>query len=181
MILDEGWRHEDFSGRRVGVIGPGSEVACVVPTTLRTAERVTVFLDEPDWLLPGGSAPVRGALGALSRVPALDAVLTRPVARLHLRRHVGDPWTRRLLTPHRFSQRRPGPDLAFYDALADPRCRFVAWPVYAMAPQGVRTAEGIEHRVDVVVLTPGARVRADLTPASIAEAAPTAEIQESTP
>ncbi|GAA4111379.1 hypothetical protein GCM10022215_07120 [Nocardioides fonticola] len=183
MILDDAWRREDFSGRRVAVVGPGREVACVVPAALRSAERVTVFLDEPDWLLPAGPAPVRGALGALGRVPALDAVLTRPVARLQLRRHVDDAWTRRLLTPHRFSHRRPGVDLAFYDALADPRCRFIAWPVYAMAPQGVRTAEGIEHRVDVVVLTPAARIRAELRePATAAStagtAAPVADTQE---
>lgn len=183
MILDDAWRLEDFSGRRVAVVGPGREVACAVPTVLRTAERVTVFLDEPDWLLPSGPAPVRGTLGVLGSVRALDGVVTRPLARLQLRRHVADPWTRRLLTPHRFSDRRPGRDLAFYDALADPSCRFVAWPVYAMAPQGVRTAEGIEHRCDVIVLMPGARIRAELVDpdAPRPPSARAAETQESTP
>lgn len=170
LVLEDAWRRLDLSGRRVAVIGPGREAALVAPTVLRSASAVKVFQEEPDWLLPAPEGVVGSAVGAtlgrLGRAPALDRVLTRPVARLHLRRHVADPWVRRLLTPNRHAERRPGADVAFLDALADPRCTLVAWPVYALVPQGVRTAEGIEHRVDVVVLTPGSRMRASLDTAA---------------
>ncbi|WP_370246750.1 hypothetical protein [Nocardioides sp.] len=152
VITDGTWLMREFTGRRVGVVGPGGEVAPVVDHALASAGSVVAFCDHPDWLVPFGGDRVPGPLG-------------RRLAARRLRRRVDDPWVRRLLTPHqRFGARRPVVAPAFYTALGE-RCRLVAWPVYAIMdrgedhPLGVRTAEGIEHRVDVLVITAGAAVR----------------------
>ncbi|MEC3977441.1 FAD-dependent oxidoreductase [Amycolatopsis sp. H20-H5] len=132
------WRGRDFSGQRVAVIASARETVDIVPELVRTALFVKVFQDRPGWVLP---RPVP-ALGPLRQV----------AARLHLRLGVSDDWTRRLLTPHpRFGSPHFMVSEDFYAALERPDCKLIAWPIYAITPDGVRTAEGIEHRVDCIV------------------------------
>ncbi|MFJ8916983.1 FAD-dependent oxidoreductase [Amycolatopsis sp. NPDC102389] len=133
------WFGHDFSGQRVAVVAPGREAAQIVPEVAATARSVKVFQEEPDWVVP---MPVPG-----------PNVLGIAVARVFLRWQVKDPWIRRLLTPdRRFGSRRTAPGLGYYGALRRPGCKLITWPVYAFAPAGIRTAEGIEHQADVVVL-----------------------------
>ncbi|MGH3434413.1 MAG: FAD-dependent oxidoreductase [Thermocrispum sp.] len=139
VIRGTGWFGHDFTGERVAVVAPGREAAQIVPEVLATALSVTVFQEEPDWVVPGRVTGGR-TLGVA-------------VARAFLRWQVKDPWTRRLLTPHRrFGSRELAPGLGYFGALQRPNCKLVAWPVYAFAAEGVRSAEGVEHRVDVVIL-----------------------------
>ena len=37
-------------------------------------------------------------------------------------------------------------------------CKLYAWPVYAIVEHGVRSAEGIEHRVDVIIVGEGVEI-----------------------
>lgn len=139
VIRGAGWRGRDFTGLRVAVIASGAEAARIVPELVRTARFVKVFQQEPDWVLPRA-------------VPAPGGV-RRAAARVHLRRRVRDPWTRRLLTPHRrFGSRRIAVSDDFYAALTRPNCKLIAWPVYAIVAGGVRTAEGIEHEADCIIV-----------------------------
>lgn len=143
------WRGRAFTGRSVAVIAPGREAAVIVPEVVRTARAVKVFQEEPDWLLP---LPL-----------PLPRVLAVPAARLNLRLRVRDPWTRRRLTPDaRFNRRRPRVDGRYYAALQEPHCTLVSWPVYALVPGGIRSAEGIEHHVDCIILGTTAAHREDL-------------------
>ena len=143
------WRGRDFTGRSVAVIAPGREAAVIVPEVVRTARAVKVFQEEPDWLLP---LPL-----------PLPRALAVPAARLNLRLRVRDPWTRRRLTPDaRFNRRRPRVDGRYYAALQEPHCTLVSWPVYALVPGGIRSAEGIEHHVDCIILGTTAAHREDL-------------------
>lgn len=133
------WRGRSYQGQRVAVIAPGREAAAIVAEVAGTASSVKVFQTEPDWLVP--------------RALPLPGVLLRGVARLHLRLGVRDPWTRRQLTPDgRFNTRRPRVDRGYYAALQRPGCTLHSWPVYALVPQGLRSAEGIEHHVDCIIL-----------------------------
>jgi cation diffusion facilitator CzcD-associated flavoprotein CzcO len=133
VLLAHECRHHDFQGQSVGVLLPADLAARVVPTVVETARSVKVFQEEPVWVVP---------------VP----LPLRRLARLHLRLGVKDPWTRRLLTPGRFGRHDMVVSSAYYDALQQQNCKLVAWPVYAIVDEGVRTAEGIEHRVDVLVV-----------------------------
>lgn len=136
VIRDDRWRQHDFHGQRVAVIAPGREAARIVPVVAATARAVKVFQEDPDWISP---TPLPGRVAAVA-------------ARVHLRRAVRDPWRRRLLTPGRFHRRPAAAGAGYYEALAQPHCVLVTWPVYAVVADGVRTAEGIEHRVDCIVV-----------------------------
>lgn len=153
------WRDRSYDGLRVAVLAPGHQAARIVPEVARTARSVKVFQEGPDWLVP--------------LVVPLPGPLVRPVARLHLRLTVHDRWLRRRLTPDaRFNRRRPWVDRRYYAALEQPHCTLISWPVYAIVPGGVRSAEGIEHHVDCIVLADGS-VFADATnPARTREESP---------
>lgn len=139
LLPGNAWRGQAFTGLRVAVLAPGREAAAIVPDVVRTARSVKVFQEEPDWLV---AWPL-----------PLPRVLTQPAARLHLRLTVKDPWTRRRLTPDgRFNTRRPRVDGRYYAALRQQNCTLITWPVYAFVPDGVRSAEGIEHHVDCIIV-----------------------------
>jgi len=138
LLRDEAWRSHDFRGQRVAVVASAEETARIVPHVVRAAAGLKVFQRSPTWVLP-------------TRVPLPAGPIRRRAARLHLRMAVRDQWLRRQLTP--FGDQpgvvvRPG----FYAALQQPNCKLYTWPVYAIAEHGIRSAEGVEHRVDVIVL-----------------------------
>jgi cation diffusion facilitator CzcD-associated flavoprotein CzcO len=140
VLTEESWRDHDFTGERVGVVADGADAARIVPRLVRTAAAVKVFQRDPAWVSP-------------VRLPVARTL----AARLHLRLSVRDPWTRRLLTPGRFGGRDVVLSRHYYEAIRQPHCTLVAWPVYAVTADGVRTAEGVEHRVDTLILTTSAR------------------------
>jgi len=136
ILTGSEWRSYDFTGQSVAVVVPADLAADIVPAVVRTARAVKVFQQEPAWVAPLGVPVVRNRL-----------------ARLHLRLTIKDAWTRRLLTPTRFGRRDVLISPEFYRALQQPHCKLIAWPVYAIVPHGVRTAEGIEHRVDCIIVS----------------------------
>jgi cation diffusion facilitator CzcD-associated flavoprotein CzcO len=138
LLLGEEWRLRDFRGLRVAVVASADEAAGIVPYVAGSASSVKVFQRSPALLLP-------------ARVPVPGGPIRRALARLNLRLSVDDPWLRRQLTPYgdrpRVVVRR-----GFYAALQQPNCKLYTWPVYAIVEQGLRSAEGVEHRVDVIIL-----------------------------
>lgn len=138
VIRGADWRTREFRGQRVAVVATADEAARIVPHVVRTASVVKVFQRSPAWLLP-------------AELPLRSGPIRRLAARVHLRRAIGDPWLRRQLTPHpdqRDVAVRPG----YYAALQQPNCKLYTWPVYAVVEQGIRSAEGVEHRVDVIIV-----------------------------
>jgi len=141
LLHGDAWRHQTFDGTSVAVVAPGREAAAIVPEVVRTARAVKVFQEEPDWLLPE------------PRLLSLPSSLRRAAARLNLRRTVDDRWLRRRLTPNsRFNKRPPEVDDRYYAALQQPTCTLITWPVYAVVERGLRSAEGIEHHVDCIIV-----------------------------
>jgi cation diffusion facilitator CzcD-associated flavoprotein CzcO len=134
------WQTCDFRGLRVAIVADADEAARIVPCLVDTAASVKVFLRWPAWLLPSG-LPAPGLLG-------------RMAARLHLRMTVGDPWLRRQLTPFG-DQRQVGVRGGSYAVFEQPGCKVYTWPVYAVVESGIRSAEGIEHRVDAIIVGAG--------------------------
>ena len=139
VIRGEDWRTREFRGQRVAVVATADEASRIVPHVVRTASSVKVFQQSPAWMLPAelpvGSGPIR-----------------RVAARLHLRRSIGDPWLRRQLTPRGDQRRHVAVRPGYYAALQQPNCKLYTWPVYAVVENGVRSAEGVEHRVDVLIV-----------------------------
>jgi cation diffusion facilitator CzcD-associated flavoprotein CzcO len=180
----------DVAGKRVGVIGTGASSVQIVPELVRTAGSVKVFQRTPGWVLPRldfghpqwlrsvfRHAPAvqdaaRWAWFAGHEAVALglvwDSVFTtavQAVARANLRLQVKDPWLRRRLTPDfRAGCKRMLMTSDYYRALQEDTCTLITWPIATLAENGVRTADGIEHEVDAVVLATGFDVNHSGTP-----------------
>jgi cation diffusion facilitator CzcD-associated flavoprotein CzcO len=176
------WDHTvDLAGKRVAVIGTGASSVQIVPEIVEQAASVKVFQRTPGWVLPRPNLPQPGWLSTVySRVPpaqalsrqamffgheamALALVWNTPattvierVAKLNLRRQVKEPWLRRQLTPDfRPGCKRMLMTSDFYPALQRENCSLITWPIVKIVPDGIRTAEGIEHHVDVIVFATG--------------------------
>ncbi|MGW3545018.1 hypothetical protein ACWDNI_31365 [Nocardia niigatensis] len=159
------WRDQHELDRlHVAVIGGGTALARVVPPVVAQARRVTVFQHDPIWILPTPPMPGAGILlrqlpaDALGRLPGDSGVnvlrwcerqVLRRVAAANLRAHIGDSWERRQLTPDRPAAVRVHSH--YYRALRQPNCRIVSWPIARLAPLGIRTVDGVEHRVDCII------------------------------
>ncbi|MFE3442767.1 flavin-containing monooxygenase [Nocardia sp. NPDC059180] len=176
------WDHDyDFTGKRVAVVGTGASAVQIVPELVRQAETVKVFQRTPGWVLPRVNRPTNELTKQLyRRLPVTESLarqgwfwghesvalgvvwntpLTRvveSVAKLHLRTQVRDPWLRRQLTPDfRAGCKRLLMTSDFYPALQRANCTLVTWPIARISEHGIRTAEGIEHRVDCIVFATG--------------------------
>jgi cation diffusion facilitator CzcD-associated flavoprotein CzcO len=179
VLYGDAWRGRDFRGKRVAVLATGRDAARVVPSVAWTARSVKVFLDDPDWVLPRMPMPVAGAIRAASYVPIAGPRARRLIARAHLRVAVKDPWVRRLLTPDdRFARHATTTSGRYYLALQHEHCKLVRWPVYAITADAVRTAEGVEHQVDCIVVPAPERLRR--VPSPGVQASPTRSREERT-
>ena len=176
------WDHSyDMSGKRVAVIGTGASAVQIVPELVQLAASVKVFQRTPGWVLPrvnfrhpawarstfkrmpATEQALRGAWFWAHEVMAVGMVwdtaatsVIQAAAKANLRRQVKDTWLRRQLTP----QFRPGCKRMlmtndYYPALQADNCKLVSWPIATLAPNGIRTADGIEHEVDCIVFATG--------------------------
>jgi len=132
---------ERVRGLRVALLASGPGAARWATRLAPDAGWLKVFQRDPSWVLP-----VVPGIERLARMPALAAW----VGRMHLRLHVRDRELRDQLTPRR--RHRPEMSSAYYRALARGDWELVAWPIAGVSPRGVRTADGVEHIVDVIVL-----------------------------
>ncbi|MCZ8379964.1 NAD(P)/FAD-dependent oxidoreductase [Mycobacterium sp. CPCC 205372] len=176
------WDHDyDPTGKRVAVIGTGASAVQIIPELVKTAAQVKVFQRTPGWVLPRlqyhtpewnkrlyrqfpftQSVARKGVFWAhefmaLGLVwPTAMTTALQGLSRLQLRRQVKDQWMRRQLTP-RFTAgcKRLLVTNDYYPALAKENCKLITWPIATLCPNGIRTADGIEHHVDAIVFATG--------------------------
>jgi cation diffusion facilitator CzcD-associated flavoprotein CzcO len=177
------WDHgATLAGKRVGIIGTGSSGVQIAPAIVASVGKLSVFQRTPPWLLPfPDQAYSRAHQVRRRRLPALDrlayhafglmfewtfarAVIGNRVlqgcfaqlCRLNLRLGVKDPALRARLTPrYRTGCKRLMFSSAFYPALQRPNAELVDAPIARIEPQGVVTADGRLHPLDVIVLATG--------------------------
>lgn len=138
FITGTDWFEQYYHGENVALLASGAEAASILPELLHTAERVTLFEEQPTWVTPV-SVPL--------------PIIQHIASRLYLHLAVADDWTRRNLTPHRrFGSRHVQVSPSYYAALQDPRTRLVHWPTYAIVEKGVRGVDGVEYRFDTIVI-----------------------------
>ncbi|MEU1210423.1 hypothetical protein [Nocardia sp. NPDC005825] len=148
------WRDQrELDGLHVAVVGGGPALARVVPPVVARARRVTVFQRDPLWILPAPPLPGLPALLRLAPADLLAALpgqaVLRRVAAANLRVQIGDSWQRRQLTPDKPAGVRV--HSRYYRALRQPHCTLISWPIARPAPLGIRTVDGVEHRVDCII------------------------------
>ena len=161
------WRHDvDLRGKRIAVIGTGASAAQFVPHLQPAAEHLTVFQRTAPHVLPKPDAALRrrstrrverlgtwlvGELVSAAldsrRVGAIEAL-----AALHRRNQVRDPALRAKLAPGvRAGCKRLLFSNEWYPALAQPNVSLVTDKIAEITPDGVRTADGIDHPADVLI------------------------------
>lgn len=181
----------DLSGKRVAVIGTGASAVQLIPPLARRAARLHVFQRRPIWLfakfdrrlsrrfqallerVPGAHSAIHLAMSALlewfivgtvvfgKRVPLLTRV-PELACRAYLRSQVSDPELRRKLTPdYGFGCKRPGMSNHYYRTFTRPDTELVTEPIERVTATGIRTADGRERELDVLVLATGFRLSTD--------------------
>lgn len=176
------WADVDTAGKRVAVIGTGSTGVQVFAALQPAAAHITHFVRSPQWVLWMPMALRQPPLIArlLEKLPRLDRLVlsqqllgsdflvdlvTRPTwrrrlvqgyARLCLRVLVRDKDLRARLTPadQPFCKRQVISG-SYYRAVAKPNAGLVTEPIAAVTPHGIRTADGVHHDLDVIVLATG--------------------------
>jgi cation diffusion facilitator CzcD-associated flavoprotein CzcO len=178
----------DLRGKRVAVIGTGASAVQVVPAIAPELSHLTVFQRTPVWVFPKRDftiAPwmrsllrwvpgVHEAVRTITGLPSLVAFriggiyarqlgfirrATERYARAHIRRQVRDPALQRALTPaYGFGCKRPVISNDYLATFNRPNVSLVCDTIERITPEGIRTADGKLHEVDVIVLATGFKV-----------------------
>jgi cation diffusion facilitator CzcD-associated flavoprotein CzcO len=182
------WDHSrNLTGKRVAVIGTGCSAVQIVPTIAPDVEHLTVFQRTPIWCLPKPDRAlgarerwflehVPGAKLATRLLSQVFVELNFPlaahyygvvplahrgeaVARAFLRKQVEDPEVREKLTPkYGLGCKRPGFSNDYLPTFNRDNVHLETAPIERITPAGVRTVDGTEHEVDVLVLATGFKV-----------------------
>ena len=182
------WDHSQVvAGKRVAVIGTGCSAVQIVPTIAPTVEHLTVFQRTPIWCLPKPDRElgarerwllwhVPGAKRATRLLSQVFVELNFPLAahyygvvplahrgeavgRAFLRKQVKDPEVREKLTPkYGLGCKRPGFSNDYLPTFNRDNVHLETSPIERITPAGVRTVDGTEHEVDVLVLATGFKV-----------------------
>jgi cation diffusion facilitator CzcD-associated flavoprotein CzcO len=179
------WDHGvDITGKRVAVIGTGASAIQIVPAIVDDVAELHLYQRTPAWVMPrpnnalpewmqrvftnvpGARASMRAAIYwihegvgfAMTRQPRLLKI-GELMGRWNIRRSVKDRDLRRKLTPsYRAGCKRILNSDTYYRGVADPKTRVITDPIVRMTPDGILTADGREHPVDVVVFCTGFHV-----------------------
>ena len=176
------WDHTvEMSGRRIAVVGTGASAVQVVAALADQAGSLRVFQRSPAHLLPRLDQAYGPRLHRLfARFPWLVraergfwwafaelwtlAVLGNPVVDrlfrtwswLQRRIQIRDPELRVALTPtHPMGCKRVLFSSDYYPALQRENVRLITDPIDAVTETGIRTVDGTEHEVDVIVYATG--------------------------
>ena len=182
------WDHSvDLRGKRVAVVGTGASAIQVIPAIAPDVERLTVFQRTPIWCLPKPDAPLSpGARRLLRHVPGA-ILLTRWLSQAFveatfvlaahfagtfpglrargegaarkLLREVEDPEVRDKLTPrYSLGCKRPSFHNEYIPTFNRDNVLLETAAIEEITAGGVRTADGVEHPVDVLILATGFKV-----------------------
>src|SRR4051794_11927571 len=176
------WDHSvDLAGKRVAVIGTGASAIQIVPELQKVAGHLDVHQRTAPWVIPRNdrrySRPERAAL---RRVPALSRLyrtgiywahegyvpmftwqpkLGKPAekaALANLHKGIKDPELRAKVTPtFRLGCKRILRSNTYYPALAAENVDLITAPISRVTGEGIVTGDGVEHRVDAIVVATG--------------------------
>lgn len=179
------WNHDvDLAGQRIGVIGNAASAIQFIPAVAPAARRLTIFQRSANWMIPRGdrayTAPEQWLFAHVPGVAALyrwwlwlraelflyPVMRRRPWAsraiteqcRKHIDATVADPALRAALTPdYPVGGKRILIADDFYPTLNRDTVEVVTSPVARVTADGVVTADGRQHPLDVLVLATGFR------------------------
>ena len=176
------WDHAAaLRGKTVGVIGTGASAIQIVPAIAPEVRALSVFQRTPPWILPKRDRAIGEAERALFRaVPAAQRLaraaqyvrhelyavgmvrepgilrMAEKLARLYVKRSVRDPALREALTPrYTLGCKRILLSNDYYPAVQRDNVAIITSPITRVTPNGVRCADGVERKLDVLILATG--------------------------
>ncbi|MGI9085561.1 MAG: flavin-containing monooxygenase [Aeromicrobium sp.] len=181
------WDHDvDLRGKRVAIIGTGASAVQVIPSIAPDVEHLTVFQRTPIWCLPKPDAALPAPARLALRIPGAKrasrlvsqafvelnfplpahynrvlriAIAGERLGLRHLRQSVHDPAVRQKLTPaYALGCKRPSFSNDYLLAFNREKVQLETSPIDTITASGVRTADGAEHDVDVLILATGFKV-----------------------
>ncbi|MGK2855464.1 MAG: flavin-containing monooxygenase [Microbacteriaceae bacterium] len=179
------WNHDvDITGKRVAVIGTGASAIQIVPAIVGDVAELQLYQRTPAWVMPRpNNAFPHWMRNVFRRVPGARALLRAGIYRIHegvgfamtqqprllklgelmgkwnINRSIKDPELRRKLTPdYRAGCKRILNSDIYYRGIANPKTTVITDKITRMTADGIVTADGAEHPVDVVVWATGFHV-----------------------
>lgn len=176
------WDHSfDATGKKIAVIGAGASAIQFVPHLADDAGELLVFQRSASYILPKPDSPYHSLHKTLyHRVPVTQQIerggiwtlmeqfarglddnsrvgkVNKALAVHHLKRQVKDPILRAKLTPdYPMGCKRILFSNNYYPALDKPHVDVVTSAIKSVTPRGVRTSDGVEHKVDAIVYGTG--------------------------
>ncbi|MEU7765435.1 NAD(P)/FAD-dependent oxidoreductase [Nocardia sp. NPDC049190] len=188
------WNHEvDLTGKRVACVGTGASAIQYIPRIQPKVAHLTLFQRSAAWVLPKADLEYSAAHRALFRFfppsrlaerlaiwllfEVLALALTdipsmkHPVIALadrHRAAQVPDAELRAKLTPDYAAGCKRGLfSNEYFPALAQPNVTVRTTAIEAITPTGIRTADGVEYEVDVIIYGTGFKGTEFLAPMTI--------------
>ncbi|HET7689012.1 MAG TPA: NAD(P)/FAD-dependent oxidoreductase [Nocardioidaceae bacterium] len=181
------WDHSvSLHGKRVAIIGTGASAVQIIPSIARDVAALTVFQRTPIWCLPKPDLALPGIARLGLRLPFAKratrlasqtfveasfpfaahfhtllpmAGLGERIGHAHLRRAVRDPEVRDKLTPrYALGCKRPSFSNEYLQAFNRRNVTLETASIDSITAGGVRTADGVEHEADVLLLATGFKV-----------------------
>jgi cyclohexanone monooxygenase len=170
--------NQSLEGKTVGVIGSAASAVQIVPEIVKVAGQVHLFQRTANWVLPKEDEPYSkdqldefqrnpGSLDALRKemFSAVDEGMTfKNTSQLKeveaagefVLNQVEDPVVREKLRPqHPYGCKRPLLSNLFYPAFNRPNLELVTEPIEEITKDGIRTTDGQERPVDLIVFATG--------------------------
>lgn len=186
------WRHDvDLEGKVVAVIGTGASAVQIVPEVAKVASRVEVYQRTPPYVIPRNERVFEGLEKTiLSKFPVtrkLDRARIFATGELLMASYINDkmskfvemkwqkamsviddPDLRKKLTPeYRIGCKRICFSDDWYPALVRSNVDLVSEGIESVTPSGIRTADGKDHNVDVIVYATGFKSTEFLMPMEV--------------
>ncbi len=188
------WNHEhDFSTDTVAIVGTGATAVQTVPEVAAVAKKVYVFQREPGWLIPRNDrkwTPEERAHMARPYVQRMKRIqmylrferLIFGMRRIRGRKtaiqiaaenYIGERFRdredlRAAVTPtYPFGGKRPLFDGTFYEALTRDNVELIPAAVKEMTRDGIVTEDGVERKIDTLIMATGYKVSEYLAPLEV--------------
>ncbi len=181
----------DLAGKRVGLIGTGATGVQVGPAIAPIVSHLTVFQRTPNWIMPRPNRdwtpeekqqnrdnPLKMKVDRLKNywineasAPFLilkyDAFKAFPakLSRDYLARKVKDPVLRERITPKfKFGCKRVLVSSDWYPMLQRDNVTLADQGITKITPTGIKTDDGVQHKLDVIIFATGYNVRSTGAP-----------------
>ncbi len=183
----------DLKGKRVGVVGSGASAIQVVPNIADEVGELKVFQRTPSWVLPKHNRDyteqdhkdwskhpwkqraqrlglywmMESALPAIMWYPQLLRI-GETLHKRELNKHIKDPILRTELTPtYKVGCKRTLVSDDWFPTFAKSHVHLLTDGIKEMTAKGIRTADGQDHELDVIIYCTGYAVAEPAYPFSI--------------